>query len=135
MHIESHTRVMKRITYEYKPKTQKEGDFLIQSEWDGDRLTVYLDGEIDHFASVHLREDIEAELKRRPVSQLVLDFSDVRFMDSSGVGMIIGRYKTMKAHGGSVYAQGLHPPIDRLFHLAGLHRIIAIKSGGQETYE
>ena len=59
----------------------------------------------------------------------------MRFMDSSGVGMIIGRYKTMKAHGGSVYAQGLNPPIDRLFHLAGLHRIITIKSGGQETYE
>ena len=108
---------------------------MIRSEWHGDTLTVYLDGEIDHFASEYLREDIENELKSRPVSRLILDFSDVRFMDSSGVGMIIGRYKTMKAHGGSVYAQGLNPPIDRLFHLAGLHRIITIKSGGQETYE
>ena len=53
-------------------------------------------------------------------------------MDSSGVGMIIGRYKTMKARGGSVHACGLHPPVDRLFHLAGLHRIIAIAGGDTE---
>ena len=57
-------------------------------------------------------------------------------MDSSGVGMIIGRYKTMHARGGSVAACGLQPPIDRLFHLAGLHRIIAItETEGRETYE
>ena len=53
-------------------------------------------------------------------------------MDSSGVGMIIGRYKTMKARGGSVHACGLHPPVDKLFHLAGLHRIISITGGHTE---
>ena len=57
-------------------------------------------------------------------------------MDSSGVGMIIGRYKTMHARGGSVAACGLQPPIDWLFHLAGLHRIIAItETEGRETHE
>lgn len=111
------------------------GNVLIRSEWNGDSLTVYLDGEIDHCASEHWRQEIEAELKKRPVSKLVLDFSDVHFMDSSGVGMIIGRYKTVKALGGQVYAQGLNPPISRMFRLAGLHRIITIQSGGQETYE
>ena len=99
---------------------------MIQSAWNGKTLTVYLDGEIDHCASEGLREDIETELKSRPISRLVLDFSHVRFMDSSGIGMIIGRYKTMKALGGEVTAQGLYPPVDKLFHLAGLHRIIAI---------
>lgn len=81
---------------------------MIRSEWNGESLTVYLDGEIDHCASEHWRQEIEAELKKRPVSKLVLDFSDVHFMDSSGVGMIIGRYKTVKALGGQVYAQGLN---------------------------
>ena len=57
-------------------------------------------------------------------------------MDSSGIGMIIGRYKTMIARGGGVSASGLRPPVDRLFHLAGLHRIIAIdKTEGWEIHE
>ena len=49
-------------------------------------------------------------------------------MDSSGIGMIIGRYRTMKARGGRVSAVGLRPPVDRLFHMAGLHRIIGLES-------
>lgn len=69
----------------------------------------------------------DAQIKR-----LILDFTDVSFMDSSGVGMIIGRYKTMRARGGSVGAIGLHPPVDRLFRLAGLHRIIQIEPSGRQ---
>ena len=111
------------------------GNVLIRSEWNGDSLPVYLEGEIAHGQRQHGRQGSDAALKTRPVSKLVLDFSDVHFMDSSGVGMIIGRYKTVKALGGQVYARGLNPPISRLFRLAGLHRIITIQSGGQETYE
>ena len=63
-------------------------------------------------------------------------FGPALFPTILGVGMIIGRYKTMHARGGSVAACGLQPPIDRLFHLAGLHRIIAItETEGRETYE
>lgn len=107
---------------------------MIRSEWNGESLTVYLDGEIDHCASEHWRQEIEAELKKRPVSKLVLDFSDVHFRTAPALDDY-GRYKTVKALGGQVYAQGLNPPISRLFRLAGLHRIITIQSGGQETYE
>ena len=67
---------------------------------------------------------MEDLLQNQAVRHLILDFSSVSFMDSSGIGMIIGRYKTMKARGGRVSAVGLHPPVDRLFRMAGLHRII-----------
>jgi len=55
-----------------------------------------------------------------------MDFSKVTFMDSSAIGMLIGRYKTMIALGGKICAQGLSPAIQKLYRMAGLHRIIPI---------
>lgn len=66
------------------------GNVLIRSEWNGDSLTVYLDGEIDHCASEHWRQKIEAELKKRPVSKLVLGFSDVSFYGQLRRWVLIG---------------------------------------------
>ena len=54
-------------------------------------------------------------------------------MDSSGVGLIIGRYKTMKEKNGTVSATGMKPPIERLFRMAGLHRIISIEPQNEEV--
>ncbi len=98
---------------------------MVRSRKNGEVLVVSLSGEIDHCAADAMRGEIEALLKDTQVRRLIFNFEDVSFMDSSGVGMIIGRYKTMRARGGSVGACGLHPPVDRLFTLAGLHRIIA----------
>lgn len=94
---------------------------------EGDTLRVRLEGELDHCAAAKLRERLEARLEDRSIRRLHLDFSGVSFMDSSGIGMIIGRYKTMAARGGSVSASGLHPPVDRLFRMGGLHRIIEVE--------
>jgi len=65
-------------------------------------------------------------IKKTKEKPLVLDFSEVTFMDSSGVGMLIGRYKTKTAYGGKMYASGMHATIERLYRMAGLHRIIPI---------
>ena len=102
---------------------------MLQTTKQGDALTVYLTGEIDHCVAEGLRNEIEMLIVAHNPHRLILDFSQVSFMDSSGIGMIIGRYKTMIARGGC-------PPVDRLFHLAGLHRIIAIdKTEGWEIHE
>ena len=101
---------------------------------EGGRLCVALSGEIDHCAAQELRQELERLLVDRTITVLTLDFSQVSFMDSSGVGMIIGRYKTMAARGGRVTACGLKAPVDRLFHLAGLHRIIAVEDAHAGRY-
>lgn len=106
---------------------------MLKTKRNGHTLTVCLSGEVDHCASLPMRKEIEEQLNDRAVDKLVFDFSDVTFMDSSGVGMIIGRYKTMTARGGQVTACGLHPPVDRLFHMAGLHRIIGVESSGRQA--
>ena len=89
-----------------------------------DGIEVKLTGEIDHHSAEHIRKEIEHLIADQSLRSLTLNFDSVTFMDSSGIGMIIGRYKTMKERGGEVFAVSLHPPVDRIFRLAGLHRII-----------
>lgn len=90
-----------------------------------EHLIVYLSGEIDHFCAEKLRKEIEGHLRDQSIRQLTMDFSRVSFMDSSGIGMLIGRYKTMAQRGGAVSARNMKPSVERLFHMAGLHRIIS----------
>ena len=99
-------------------------------------MVLTISGEVDHHGAGEIMREMDRQVDAQLPRRLALDLSGVTFMDSSGVGMIIGRYKTMHARGGSVAACGLQPPIDRLFHLAGLHRIIAItETEGRETHE
>ena len=89
-------------------------------------ITAVLSGEIDHCSAKEMRDQIENAISDSGVKALRLDFTHVTFMDSSGVGMLIGRYRTMANRGGSVAAFGMNAQMERLFRFAGLHRIIAI---------
>lgn len=100
---------------------------MVESCKEGDRLKIRLRGDVDHCAAEMLRKDIEELLLDESIGHLLLDFSHVTFMDSSGIGMIIGRYKTMMQRKGTVGACGLCAETERLFRMAGLHRIIAIE--------
>ena len=97
------------------------------------RLTVSFCGDIDHCAAQNLRRQIELQIEKTRPDELRLDFEKVSFMDSSGIGMIIGRYKTMVRRGGRVTAIGMNQFVLRLFCMAGLHRIIAIEDERKET--
>ena len=94
------------------------------TEKSGEHLIVYLSGEIDHCCAEKLRKEIEEKLGDSSILRLTMDFSRVSFMDSSGIGMLIGRYRTMAERGGCVFARGMQPTVSRLFRMAGLHRII-----------
>ena len=106
---------------------------MLNSICSGDQLRVCLQGEIDHFAALQLRRELDNAIREEKIRKLYLDFTDVSFIDSSGIGMIIGRYKTMMAKGGEMSASGLSEGVNRLYHIAGLHRIIPIveQQGGQ----
>ena len=99
----------------------------------GNKLTVSLCGEIDHCTSENMRDEIERILSDKMIKELHLDFSRVSFMDSSGVGMIIGRYKTMKARKGRITAGGLGSELKKVYRLAGLHRIIPLSEEGENV--
>ena len=89
-------------------------------------LTVYLSGEIDHHTAAEMRERVDSLVEVEMAKKLCLDFSDVGFMDSSGVGIVLGRYKKMKGLGGELFVTGASPIIYKIFAMSGLCKLMPI---------
>lgn len=90
-------------------------------------VKAYLDGEIDHHCAPELRNLIDVEIDRCHPESLILDFGEVTFMDSSGIGLVMGRYRLMKNIGGKVALQNTPVHIKKVMRLAGLDRLTTIK--------
>ncbi len=87
-------------------------------------MVVALSGELDHRRADQLRPELDELLKDPKIKELVFDLSGLSFMDSSGIGMVLGRYKMMARRGGSVSVKSVSAQIDRVFELAGLYQIV-----------
>jgi len=98
-------------------------------EQSADGITVRLAGEIDHHTARSMREQIDSAIDRSRPDTLYLDFSGVNFMDSSGVGLIMGRYRAVRLYGGALELVGLSPQIEKITRLAGLDRLNLVKKG------
>ena len=91
----------------------------------GSRVTAALSGELDHHTAPKAREALERAIKPAAVKELVLDLSGITMMDSSGIGVIIGRYRSLSRRGGSVSICGASAQIGRILKMAGLGELIA----------
>ena len=89
----------------------------------GEVLTAFLDGEIDHHTAGVMRCEIDAAIEKNMPSVVILDFRDVSFMDSSGIGLVMGRYKILKPLGGELHVTNTSPQIFKVMKLAGLDRL------------
>jgi len=87
-------------------------------------LTAHLAGELDQRMAAAVRAELDGQLADVGVRRLVFDLTGLQFMDSSGIGLIIGRYKLMRRRGGSVAVSGSNGAIDRIFEMAGLYELI-----------
>lgn len=96
-------------------------------------LFIRLTGELDHHYATRLRDEIDKLIREGNVNQIVFDFSKVGFMDSSGIGVIIGRYKLMQAVGGNVAAFGIRPALDKLMTMSGIKKIINVYETEKEV--
>ncbi len=90
----------------------------------GSILMASLTGELDHHAAEAVRTTLDRELQGRRNVRLILDLSGVTFMDSSGLGVILGRYKKVQDTGGEMVIAGVSRAIDRLLEMSGLHKIV-----------
>ncbi len=90
----------------------------------GRLLIVIMNGDLDHCSSEEIRYKIEKEYKRINAKNILFDFSNVNFMDSSGIGMIIGRYKKIEINGGKVAVTCINENIRKIFEMSGLFKII-----------
>ena len=86
-------------------------------------LTARISCEIDHHTARTLRQSIDKQIFLVKPEVLILDFSAVRFMDSSGIALILGRVETMSAFSGRVQLKGLSITLGKLIRLSGLDRV------------
>lgn len=87
-------------------------------------LIVRLRKDLDHRAAENMRAELDSLLRDGGIQRLVLDLKDLDFMDSSGIGFIIGRYKLMARRGGSVAVKNADRRMDRIFQMAGLYELV-----------
>ncbi len=90
-------------------------------------LFVEMTEEIDHHIAEKVRRKVDNEITRYMPRKTILDFTRVSFMDSAGIGMIIGRYKMMKLIGGSLELSNVNENIKKILEMSGISKIIEIK--------
>lgn len=96
-------------------------------EYTRKEIRVYLDGEIDHHSASLIRAGIDDAIILRRPKLLILDFEGVSFMDSSAIGLVMGRYKLMKTHEGKIRIDNLSPSAYKVMKLAGIERLGEIR--------
>ena len=83
---------------------------------------IALTGELDHHTASEWRDKLDRQIGAKK-QDILLDFAGVTLMDSSGIGLVIGRYKKLKERGCTLYVTNLNKQIDRVFSLSGLYNI------------
>jgi len=93
-------------------------------EVNGRTMVIRLQEDLDHHNAVYIREMADNFLEKYPINRIIFDFSGVQFMDSSGIGVIMGRYKQMRYVDGEVCVCGIGKSVDRIFQMSGLYKLV-----------
>lgn len=91
-----------------------------------DVLVVRIGGELDHHTADDVRNRLDEALTKDSYPHVVLNFKDLTFMDSSGLGVILGRYKRINQHGGTMSVCSLPESVQKLFELSGMFKIVSV---------
>lgn len=92
-----------------------------------DVLVIRLQGELDHHTAEELRTKADDLLRTASIRHIVLSLADLTFMDSSGIGVILGRYKQISTRSGEMYVCSINPTIYRIFEMSGLFKVIKFR--------
>lgn len=87
-------------------------------------LMVHLIGEIDHHTCVEIRERVDREYQKRRAKNILFDFSHIAFMDSSGIGLLMGRYRSVAICGGNIGIYNVSQKVDRILNLSGIYKLM-----------
>ena len=91
-------------------------------------LLLQITEEIDHHFAEEIRRKADYEITRYMPRKVIFDFNQVTFMDSAGIGMLIGRYKVAKMLGSTIEMINVKPSIKKVFEMSGILKIIPIKN-------
>ena len=98
----------------------------VKTVYDSGTLTALLSGDIDHHSARKMRRIIDGDIEICRPEKLILDFRRVQFMDSSGIGRIMGRYRLMSLCGGSVDIVNIPQPLERIVKLSGITTLMKV---------
>lgn len=90
-------------------------------------LKIYVPKELDHHVADKIRRESETLMQERQIRKVIFDFSDTEFMDSSGIGMVLGRVRRLRPLGGSVEAWQVGAAVYRILNMSGLESVITVK--------
>lgn len=95
-------------------------------------LLLQITEELDHHTSEKIRARADFEIQKYIPKRLTIDFSNVNFMDSAGIGMVLGRYKMITMFGGEMNMVNVKPNVKKVFEMSGITKIIPIieETGG-----
>ncbi len=99
----------------------------------GDSLFVSVSGELDHHSANGFKEQLDREIDKGIFDKLILDMSQLKFMDSSGVGVILGRYNKMITKDGQVVICGMNDQVAKIAQLSGLQKILPVYNSIKEV--
>ncbi|WP_035297883.1 anti-sigma F factor antagonist [Brevibacillus thermoruber] len=105
----------------------------IATETKQDVLVVRLQGELDHHTAEELRSKVDEILRNPHIRHIVLSLADLAFMDSSGIGVILGRYKQISTRSGEMVVCSINPTIYRIFEMSGLFKVIKFRESEAEA--
>ncbi len=103
----------------------------VRIEKHAETLTAYLSGDIDHHTAKGIREEIDNEIDASKPSLLILDFGEVTFMDSSGIGLVMGRFRKMQAVEGEIQIINTPLYIAKVMRISGIEKLAKISNKGE----
>lgn len=116
------TVIIRRLLENAERGKRMEDDFKVIDNY----LMVKMPKEVDHHNSGYISKTADKFIVKEGIGNVVFDFEDTKFMDSSGIGIIIGRYKKISYFGGKVFAINADTRIKRTLMICGLHKVIDI---------
>ena len=99
------------------------------------RLIVEIEEDIDECCVQKIRRRIDNEIQRYMPKEVIFDFSNVSFMDSAGIGLIIGRYKLINMSGGDLKIANVNTQIQKIFEMSGLLRLIPVEQKNKKEVQ
>ncbi len=90
----------------------------------GNTLIIIVNGDLDHHNAEIIKEIADSSIMENKIRNVIFDFKNSSFMDSSGIGVMMGRYKLIANAGGRTCAVNLSPSVKRIFQISGLHKVI-----------
>ena len=96
-------------------------------------LIVRITGELDMLVADKMRSDIDSKLDNNEIKNLILNMEKVSFIDSSGLGVIIGRYKKIAGKNGRMFIVGAKSPVDKILYFSGINKLISMYNNEQDV--